>query len=141
MPEDLLAEDLRRVIGQLVRAVRVVDEMPPGEAAILGYLDRGGPHTIAELAQLRRVSHQSAAKSVKELRGNGFVQAEPHPEDGRKVLLRITAAGRTRLRQDRARRADSLAGALQGELTAQERRQLRECIGLLERITERITEG
>lgn len=69
MEDDALAEDLRQAIGELVRAVRAADTMPSGEAAILGHLDRGGPQTTADLAHRRGVTHQSAAKSVKELLG------------------------------------------------------------------------
>ncbi|MES4833495.1 helix-turn-helix domain-containing protein, partial [Streptomyces anthocyanicus] len=97
MDEDALAEELRRSIGELVRAVRAVDTMPPGEAAILGFLDRDGALTTADLARLRGVTHQSAAKSVKDLSAAGLVRGEPHPGDGRKLLLRLTDAGRSRL--------------------------------------------
>src|SRR4051812_17023021 len=88
--DDDAAEDLRQTIGNLVRAVRGADTMPAGAAAVLGHLDRGGPQTTADLAHRRGVSHQSAAKSVKELLGDGLVRAEPHPTDGRKLLLHIT---------------------------------------------------
>lgn len=53
MDDSRLAEELRLTIGRLVRTVRAVDTMPPGEAAVLGYLDRGGPLTTAEIAQQR----------------------------------------------------------------------------------------
>ncbi len=53
--------------------------MPPGEAAVLGYLDRGGPLTTAEIAQQRGVSHQSAAKTVKDLLAQDLVRAEAPP--------------------------------------------------------------
>ncbi|SFW77961.1 MarR family winged helix-turn-helix transcriptional regulator [Amycolatopsis australiensis] len=137
--DDTLAEELRQAIGTLVRAVRAVDTMPGGEAAILGYLDRDGPQTTAELAQRRMVSHQSAAKSVKELLGAGLVRAEPHPGDGRKVLLAITDAGRTRLGRERTRRATSLHEAIDETLTAAEQRKLRDCVPLLTRLSAHLT--
>ena len=80
MDDNALAEDLRQVIGELVRAVRVADAMPSGQSAILGYLDRDGPQTTADLAHLRGVTHQAAAKSVKELLGDGLVRTRiPSP--------------------------------------------------------------
>ncbi|MFF9279124.1 MarR family winged helix-turn-helix transcriptional regulator [Streptomyces griseosporeus] len=139
MDDDVLAEDLRQVIGELVRAVRTVDTMPSGEAATLGYLDRTGPLTAADLAELRRVTHQAATKSVKELLADGLVRAEPHPTDGRKQLLHITDSGRARLQQERAQRANWLNAAIREALSADEQRQLRECVGLLERLTAHIT--
>ncbi|BCJ37751.1 MarR family transcriptional regulator [Actinocatenispora thailandica] len=139
MGEDALADELRQAIGQLVRAVRSADTMPPGEAAVLGYLDRDGPQTTADLAYRRRVSHQSAAKTVQTLLGTGLVRTGPHPRDGRKLLVSITDAGRLRLRQERARRSGSLDGAIRDALDATERRQLRACVPLLDRLTATIS--
>ncbi|MFD7817444.1 MarR family winged helix-turn-helix transcriptional regulator [Streptomyces sp. NPDC059785] len=136
-----LAEDLRQTIGELVRAVRAVDTMPPGEAAVLGFLDRGGPLTTADLAQRRHVTHQSAAKSVKELVSGGLVRTEPHPGDGRKLLLHITDAGRARLDRERAQRTGALEAALHDEFDAEERRRLRDGVALLSRLTARLTGG
>src|SRR3954453_18342884 len=108
LAEDALAEELRQSLGELVRAVRAVDSMPPGEAAILGFLDRDGPLTTADLARLRGVTHQSAAKSVKDLSALGLVRGEQPPGDGRKLLLHLTAAGRSRLQRERTLRAGAL---------------------------------
>ncbi|KAA8882067.1 winged helix-turn-helix transcriptional regulator [Nocardia colli] len=135
MVNDALAEELRHTIGDLVRAARVADTMPAGEAAILGYLDRDGPHTTAELAHRRNVTHQSAAKTVKELVGAGLVRTEAHPDDGRKHLLYITDTGRVRLRRERTQRATSLDSAISTTLTPDERQQLWDCVRLLARIT------
>ncbi|MEV0264722.1 MarR family transcriptional regulator [Streptomyces sp. NPDC050617] len=134
MDEDALAEELRQSVGELVRAVRGVDTMPPGESAALGYLDRNGPLTTADLAQRRGVTHQSAAKSVKELTSGGFVRAEPHPSDGRKLLLHITDAGRDRLRGERAQRAQAVNAAIHDLFSPEEQRRLRDGVGLLSRL-------
>ncbi|CAM5233270.1 MarR family transcriptional regulator OS=Streptomyces tendae OX=1932 GN=F3L20_18350 PE=4 SV=1 [Streptomyces tendae] len=139
MDEDALAEELRRSIGELVRAVRAVDTMPPGEAAILGFLDRDGPLTTADLARLRGVTHQSAAKSVKDLSADGLVHSERHPDDGRKFLLRLTDAGRSRLRRERALRAGALGAALRETFDPDERRRLSESVALLSRLTAHLT--
>ncbi|MFI1753313.1 MarR family winged helix-turn-helix transcriptional regulator [Streptomyces sp. NPDC020571] len=139
MDEDTLAEELRRSIGELVRAVRAVDAMPPGEAAILGYLDRDGPLTTAELARLRGVTHQSAAKSVKDLTADGLVHSERHPGDGRKFLLRLTDAGRSRLQRERTLRAGALGTAIRETFDPDERRRLGESVALLSRLTAHLT--
>lgn len=136
--EDTLAEDLRQVIGELVRTVRTVDTLPSGEAAILGHLDRTGPQTTAELANRRGVTHQSSAKTVKDLRADGLVRTEPHPTDGRKLLVHITETGRARLRSERGQRSDRLGTAISETLSATEQRQLRDCVPLLARLTARL---
>ncbi|WP_329557418.1 MarR family winged helix-turn-helix transcriptional regulator [Streptomyces sp. NBC_00696] len=130
-----LAEELRQTVGQLVRVVRAADTMPPGEAAVLGYLNREGPLTTADVAQQRGVSHQSAAKAVKELSAQGLVRTEPHPSDGRKLLLHITPAGSDRLAQERQGRADSLGTAISATLDTAERGTLAAALPLLSRLT------
>ncbi|MDT0386077.1 MarR family winged helix-turn-helix transcriptional regulator [Streptomyces dubilierae] len=136
--EDTLAEDLRQVIGELVRTVRTVDTMPPGEAAILGHLDRTGPQTTAELAHRRGVTHQSSAKTVKDLRARGLVRTEPHPTDRRKLLVHITETGQECLRSERGQRSDRLGTAIKETLSATEQQQLRDCVSLLARLTARL---
>jgi DNA-binding MarR family transcriptional regulator len=130
-----LAEELRLTVGHLVRAVRAADTMPAGEAAVLGYLDRDGPQTTADVAGQRGVSHQSAAKSVKELLAQGLLWTEPHPSDGRKALLHLTSAGQLRLQQERQRRADWLGSAIAAVLTPEERDTLETCVPLLARLS------
>jgi DNA-binding MarR family transcriptional regulator len=133
-----VAEDLRHAIGGLVRAARTADTMPPGEAAVLGHLDRSGPLTTAELAHRRGVTHQSAAKSVKQLLAEGLVRVEPHATDGRKLLVHITDDGRTRLNEERAHRADWLDAAIRSTLSPAEQRQIQECIPLLARLSAHV---
>lgn len=139
MDEDALAEELRRSIGELVRAVRAADTMSPGEAAVLGFLDREGPLTTADLARLRGVTHQSAAKSVKDLSADGLVRGERHPDDGRKLLLRLTDAGRSRLQRERDFRAGALGTAIRETFDPDERRRLSESVALLSRLTAHLT--
>lgn len=133
-----LAEELRMTVGQLVRAVRAIDTMAPGEAAALGYLDRSGPMTTADIAHERGVSHQSAAKAVKELLQQGLVRSEAHPSDGRKNLLHLTPTGTNRLDEERRRRAALLGTAITDALTTEERETLAATMPLLSRLTDHL---
>ncbi|MFD6158780.1 MarR family winged helix-turn-helix transcriptional regulator [Nocardia sp. NPDC060256] len=81
------------------------------------------------------MTHQSAAKTIKDLVGAGLVRTEPHPDDGRKHLLYITDTGRARLRRERTQRATSLDSAISNTLTPDEQQQLWDCVRLLTRIT------
>lgn len=130
-----LAEYLRHAIGQLVRTVRAADTMASGEAAVLGYLDRDGPQTTADIAARRGVTHQSTAKAVKELLAHSLVHTEPHPSDGRKLLLHLTDEGRVRLEHERRRRAGWLGRAIEQELSSLERQNLEGAVALMERLT------
>ncbi|MFF3460725.1 MarR family winged helix-turn-helix transcriptional regulator [Streptomyces sp. NPDC002730] len=135
MDDNELAEELRLVVGRLVRVVRAGDIMAPGEAAVLGYLDRSGPQIATDIAQQRGVSHQAVAKAVKRLLNSGFVRAEAHPSDGRKLLLHLTSTGRSRLAEERQRREDWLGAAIHQVLTSSEREALAAAIPLFSRLT------
>jgi DNA-binding MarR family transcriptional regulator len=50
--------------------------------------------TLTELAALLGVSKQAAIKVVDEMAARGFLTREPHPEDRRVKVLRLTAKGR-----------------------------------------------
>ncbi|MCX5398726.1 MarR family winged helix-turn-helix transcriptional regulator [Streptomyces sp. NBC_00102] len=138
MDDARLAEELRLTIGQLVRTVRTADTMPPGEAAVLGHLDRDGAMTAADIAERRGVTHQSATKAVKELLGQGLVRTEAHPLDRRKILLHLTPAGSSRLAEERGRRAEWLGAAIDDALGPEEREVLVAALPLLARLTERL---
>lgn len=141
MTDDALAEELRQAIGHLVRAARTVDTLPPGEAAVLGHLDRSGPLTAADLAARRGVTHQSAAKTVKSLLAAGLARTGPHPADGRKLLVHLTPAGRARLTAERGRRSGTLGTAIAETLTPEEQRRLHECVTLINRLTAHLQRG
>ncbi|MER6333785.1 MarR family transcriptional regulator [Streptomyces sp. NPDC001034] len=136
--DNRLAEELRLTVGQLVRVVRTADTMPATESAVLGCLDRDGPATTADVAQQRGVSHQAVAKAVKGLVTQGLVRTEPHPADGRKLLLHLTPAGSERLTEERRRRAETLGGAISDSLSAEERATLAAALPLLARLTARL---
>jgi DNA-binding MarR family transcriptional regulator len=134
-----LAEDLRAAVGRLVRATKQnTGRMPEAEAAVLGLLDREGPRTIAELAQTRGVRHQSAARTVKDVSAAGLATTESHPTDGRKLLVRVTPAGRAALERERHARAGLLGNAIDEEFTARERDELRRAVELLVRLSARV---
>ncbi|MFI9591311.1 hypothetical protein [Nonomuraea sp. NPDC052265] len=70
------------------------------------------------------MTHHSAAKTVKQLLGDDLVRAEPHPHDGRKLLLHITDLGRARLQRERAQPASRRSMAAASEATRPVRVQL-----------------
>ncbi|GAA1187500.1 DNA-binding MarR family transcriptional regulator [Kitasatospora gansuensis] len=129
-----LAAELRTTIGTLVRHLRVGDELPQNQAAVLGWLVREGPHTTAELADRQRVRHQSMARTVALLTGAGLVEPQRHATDGRKVLHAATAEGTAALHAQRSRREGDLAAAIADRLTPAEQHRLRDGIALLAKL-------
>ncbi|MGQ4429011.1 MarR family transcriptional regulator, partial [Streptomyces violaceoruber] len=56
-----------------------------------------------------------------------------------KLLLRLTDAGRSRLRRERTRRAGALGTAIRETFDPDERRRLSESVALLSRLTAHLT--
>ncbi|MCX4752162.1 MarR family winged helix-turn-helix transcriptional regulator [Kitasatospora purpeofusca] len=135
-PETLeLAADLRSAIGELVRALRPDDTLPQNQAGVLGLLVRDDRAcTVAELAALQRVRHQSMARTVALLTEAGLVTQQPHTTDRRKLLVTATEAGRTALHEQRARREARIAAAIEARLSSDERETLRSAVALLRRL-------
>jgi DNA-binding MarR family transcriptional regulator len=132
-----VAEELRAAIGRFVRATRAhAGSLPPMRAEAMGYLSREGPRTVAELAAIRGVRHQSMSRIVGELGGLGFVDRSPNPADARENVVTLTAAGRAALEADRAARRDWVAAAIEARLTPAERAMLRAVPLLLDRLVE-----
>ncbi|BCY15248.1 MarR family winged helix-turn-helix transcriptional regulator [Actinoplanes sp. L3-i22] len=132
-----LAEQLRQAIGRLVRTTRAqADSLPRTHAETLGYLSREGPRTIAELAALRRVTHQSMSRTVGELAALGFVSRTPNPADARGFVITLAPAGGVALDTDRAARREWVAAAIANRLTPEEQRLLAAVPALLDRLAD-----
>jgi DNA-binding MarR family transcriptional regulator len=136
-----VAAALRASIGLVVRRLRLVrveGELTLSESSALARLDRGGPATASALARLEQISPQSMGATLAALEGRGLVERAGDPEDGRRVVLSVTPAGRDVLSSRRAARTEGLARALSTEFTAAELEHLLAAAPLLERLAQRI---
>ena len=137
-PIDALAAELRQSIGRVVRAARrEADALPATHTTTLGFLQREGPMTIAELARRRGVKHQGQSRTVGDRAGLGFVDRTASDTDRRATVIRITDAGRAALQHDTDARTDWLAEALRQETDAEERALLSRLPELFERVARR----
>lgn len=132
-----VATDLRTAMGKLTRRVKHEDQIPLGQVAVLGTLDRDGAMTTSDLAADQRVRPQSMARVVGLLMEQGLIARRAHPTDGRKSLVELSAAGRKALEAERSRRASWLAQAIETELTTEEREVLARSTALMERLAAR----
>jgi DNA-binding MarR family transcriptional regulator len=130
------AQELRTVLGRLIRRLRVEDTLPLRYMTVLGRLEREGPLTTSDLAQRERMRPQSMAETIKELEQDGLLTRAPDPEDGRRMLLTLTGAGTRTVREHRERRQEWLAEAIVQELNTGEQRVLARAIRLLQRIAD-----
>jgi DNA-binding MarR family transcriptional regulator len=139
MPEDLDVNDvaaaLRESIGLLLRRLRQVPaegELTLPESAALTRLHRGGP------AKLEQISPQSMGATLAALEARGLVERHPDPDDGRRVVLSITGAGRRLVHSKRNARTEQLAKALAAGFSPGEIGQLMAVAPLLERLAQSI---
>ena len=145
MSEDLDVNDvaaaLRESIGLLLRRLRQAPaegEVTLPESAALTRLHRGGPATSTALAKLEQISPQSMGATLAALEARGLVERHSDPDDGRRVVLSITGAGRQLVHNKRNARTERLAKALAAGFSPAEIGQLRAAAPLLERLAQSI---
>jgi DNA-binding MarR family transcriptional regulator len=134
------AARLRMVIVRTARRLRqeaagAVGELTPTSAAALATVERHGPLTPSELAEIERVKRPTATRTLRVLSGAGLVERAPDPEDGRSALVSITPAGRDRLRRLRSRKNAYLARRMR-ELPEGDVETLERAAAILEGILE-----
>ncbi|HWG13301.1 MAG TPA: MarR family transcriptional regulator [Streptosporangiaceae bacterium] len=136
-----VAAALRESVGLLLRRLRqqhLEGELTLPENSALTRLSRNGPATSSALAKLEQISPQSMGATLANLEAQGLVTRHPDPEDGRRVVLSVTAAGQQILQNKRNARTRQLATALLAGFTADEIRQLAAAAPLLERLAQSI---
>jgi DNA-binding MarR family transcriptional regulator len=136
-----VALDLLLATGLLFRRLRqtpVEDELTLPESAALARLDRGGPSSAAALSREEQISPQSMGATLSALEVRGLIERAPDPDDGRRVVLSLSDAGRSALTDRRAARTGQLARALADNFTEAELERLADAAPLLERLAEGI---
>jgi DNA-binding MarR family transcriptional regulator len=137
-----LAEDLRRVVGNLVREVRSGSHtLSSAQSETLGLLDRHGPASISAIAAHRHVKHQSMRLVIAQLEQQQLVTRSLDPSDARKQLFELTHQGRVALEHSRHQRSDWLARQLKEKTTASELQTLEAAVRILEQLTASASSG
>ena len=133
-----LASALRMVVARLGRRLRVerpADVLPAGLVAVLAALGRDGAQRITALAAAENVRPPSMTRTVAALVEQGLVQRGGNPDDGRQVLVSLTAGGRSVLEADRRRRQAWFDDHLRA-LAPAERAALRAALPVLQKMSE-----
>ena|ERR1700710_506980 len=136
-----VASALRLSVGLLLRRmrqVRVDGELTLPESAALARLDREGPTTASALAKHEQISPQSMGATLAALETRGLLERRPDPQDGRRVVLSVTKAGKQRQRSKTDARTEQLARALSNGFTRAEIHQLMVAAPLLERLAQNL---
>lgn len=133
-----LAAELRVAVmkvGRRLRAEKSDADVSDAQYSVLALLDRAGPLTLRDLSELERVRPPSMTKTVTALLELGLVSRAGDPEDGRRVLVDLTDAGRAAVRETRRRRDVWLHRRL-GDLSPRDRAVLAEAAVILRRIAD-----
>jgi DNA-binding MarR family transcriptional regulator len=132
-----LAPRLRWAITRMARRLRqeAGTDLGPSQVAALATIERHGPLSPSELAELERIKRPTATRILRHLEEAGLVERIKDPSDGRGSILSVTVAGRSQLRRLRERKTAYLATRL-GKLDAEDRHTLERAAELLEGMLE-----
>jgi DNA-binding MarR family transcriptional regulator len=124
-------------IGLFLRRLRqapVEGELTLPERSALARLDRAGSATPGALAKAEQISPQAMGATLAALEERGLIERHSDPEDGRRVVMSLTEAGRQVLQTKRNARTEQLAKALSAGFTRSELETLNAAAPLIERL-------
>lgn len=132
-----IASRLRLAIARMARRMRqeAGGELTAAQTAALATVERHGPLTPSELADIERVQRPSATRIITRLADAGLVERAPDPSDGRVSLVSLTNAGAAELRRLRTRKNAYLARRMR-ELDPSDVVALERAAEVLERLLE-----
>lgn len=134
------AAKLRMAIVRTARRLRQeaaseTSGLTPTAVAALGSIERHGPLTPSELAEIELVTRPTMTRTLGCLERDGLVERTPDPADGRSALVAINGTGRQRLRRLRGRKNAYLARRMRA-LAPADVETLERATEILERMRE-----
>jgi DNA-binding MarR family transcriptional regulator len=110
--------------------------LTPSQLAALVTIERHGPLTPSEVAQIERISRPTATRILRGLVDAGLVDRRPDPVDGRSALVEIEDRGSKLLNRLRSRKNAYLSRRLAG-LDPEDLETLDSAAEIMERLLER----
>lgn len=143
MPESAVraAREVRVVYSRLRRRFREVGMvagtagLTPSQTSVLSRLSKEGEWSASALAAAEKVRPQSMAATLAALDERGLIERRPDPNDGRRQVVTLTAAGTDHVTGSRKAREEWLAGEFQERFTEDERQTIVAAMALLDRLT------
>ncbi|WP_431279089.1 MarR family winged helix-turn-helix transcriptional regulator [Leifsonia poae] len=133
-----LSTTLRIAVARLsrrLRAEKADHELSDTQTSALAFVVREGAGTIGQLSDHERVKPPSMNRTVNHLEAAGYVQRTPDPDDGRKVVVVATDAGRELIAETRRRRDAWLHKRLR-TLTKEQRDTLAEAAAIMRELAD-----
>jgi DNA-binding MarR family transcriptional regulator len=122
-------------VMRLARRLRQesVGDITQSQLSALSVVDREGPLSLGELADIERVAPPSMTRIASRLEEHGWVVRTVDATDRRVARLHISDSGRALLKETRTRRDAYLASRLRG-LSPEDREIIERALPLLERL-------
>lgn len=137
-----VAAHLRLAIARTARRLRQesmgreeVGVLTPTLLAALATVERCGPMTPSELADVEAVKRPTATRVLAKLEEIGLIERTPDPADGRSSLVSVTARGRDYLKRARGRK-DALLAQKMAELPPEDVAALERASVILEQMLQ-----
>jgi DNA-binding MarR family transcriptional regulator len=141
-PDTTISDTASGLRNSIVRTARVLRQdaaaesgLSPTQTAVLATINREGPLTPSELAEIERVKRPTMTRTLACLEREGLIERTPDPTDGRSSLVAANDAGRERLARSRRRKSAYLARCLR-RLDPDEVETLARAAELLDRMRE-----
>lgn len=135
--DPLVTEHLSAMFGLLSRAHVVEGPVTRPEYTLLALTAKRGPGRACALADAVGLDQSTTSRRVSALVDRGFLERTPDPDDGRAQLVGLTDAGREVLVQERRRREELVAIALE-DWDESDRRALADLLGRLQTSLARV---
>lgn len=134
------AAHLRTAIVRTARRLRQeaaaeTSGLTPTSVAALATIERHGPMTPSEIAEIERVKRPTITRTLGCLEREGLIDRAADPDDRRSALVSVNGAGRERLRRLRKRKNAYLARRMR-DLSEEEVETLERAAEILERMRE-----
>jgi DNA-binding MarR family transcriptional regulator len=138
--DDRLLEAASRLRLAIVRTARRMRQeagtgLSPTLGAALATIERHGPVTPSELAEIERIQRPTATRIAATLESEGLIARAPDPSDGRGSLLSVSPQGRALLKRLRKRKNAYLSRRLR-EMDDADVEALERAAEVLERMLE-----
>jgi DNA-binding MarR family transcriptional regulator len=131
-----LRTSLHRLVKLMRRQTRNEGQLSLTERSALGLLYPDRQLAPSDIARAEKVTTQSMSQVVNHLAELGFIARAPSAEDGRKVLISLTAMGRLRVEQARQEKQEWLARALHEKVTAKEKELLVDALHIITKLID-----
>jgi DNA-binding MarR family transcriptional regulator len=135
-----VAANLRITIHRLVKLLRRQtnndSDLSLTERSTMGSLYNHGELLSSALAQMEKVTTQSMSQIINHLYELNYIHKTPSEEDKRKVLLSLTAEGRTLVEDSRQRKQEWLAHALHEKVSPAEKDLLMEALKIMTKLID-----